>query len=93
MELGTSVGVAKDFDALGPGNDRCARKADEQSVFDDAGDQRQGLGQELGLGDGLKRAVKDIVAAVGHEWRGASAQADRPGEAEPREGAFDMAPR
>src|SRR3984957_9550087 len=87
-----SVRVAKDFDALGPGDDRRARNANEKPVFDDAGDRRQNLTQFFGLGDSAERAVKNIVSAVGDERRGPSAQADRPGQPELREGAFNMLP-
>src|ERR1700722_705987 len=87
-----SVRVAKDFDALGVGDDRRVRKANEKPVFDDAGDRRQNLTQFFGLGDTAERAVKNIVSAVGDERRGPSAQADRPGPPEPREGAFNMLP-
>src|ERR1700733_15028898 len=34
-----SVWVAKHFNALGAGDDRCARKADEKPVFDDSGNR------------------------------------------------------
>ena len=74
MRLRFSVRVAKDFDALGAGDDRRARKADEKPVFDDAGDRRQDLAQRFGLSDRAKRTVKNIVAAVGDERRGFAAQ-------------------
>ena len=51
------------------------------------------LAQPLGLIDGAERAVKNIVSPVGDERRGPAAQADRAGEAEAGEGAFDMAAR
>src|ERR1700722_4698813 len=34
-----SVWVVKHFNALGAGDDRCARKADEKPVFDDSGNR------------------------------------------------------
>src|SRR3984957_7919414 len=87
-----SVRVAKDFDALGPGDDRRARNANEKPVFDDAGDRRQNLTQFFGLGDSAERAVKNIVSTVRDERRGPSAQADRPGQPEPRKSGFNMLP-
>ena len=75
-----SVWVAKHFNALGAGDDRRARKADEKPVFDDAGNRRQELAQRFGISDGAKRTVKNIVSAIGDERRGPAAQTHRPGQ-------------